>query len=1169
MAPCAHRVAGRMLDRPGLEVRSSVAAPSVGTQLGSYRIEQLLGRGGMGVVYRAEDLRLGRKVALKLLASHLSEDERFRTRFLAESRLAASIDHAGIVPIYEAGESDGHLYIAMRYVEGTDLGSLLRRGGPLDPGRAVELIGQIGHALDAAHARGLAHRDVKPSNVLIAMEGDDEHVYLADFGLTRHIATAGGVTANNRLVGTVDYLAPERIAGEQADGRADIYSLGCVLFEALTGEVPFPRDSEVATIYAHLEEEPPRPSERHPGVPVAFDAVVARAMAKDPQLRWQSGAQLAAAARTVLKPVADAPPQRGRRPRRTRSRVLGGAAAGLVAVALAALLMFGHSGPGHALTIAGTDAVAVIDPDRHTLIAEIPVGSSPAQVATGAGAIWVANASGGTVSRIDSRTRAVSQTIAVGNGPGAVAVGAGGVWAANALDGTLSWISPTTNQVVKTVPAGESPSGVCVIAGAVWVASSFDRSILRFDPVSARTTTVRLDDQPTQLTCGGGSVWATSQPSGTVTQLSPGRSRGVVVRRIAVGRGPSGLAWGHGALWVTNTDDGTVSRIDGASGVQTAVIAVGAGSGPTSVVAGAGGVWVANERAGSVARIDPARNAVDKSLKLGNRPEGLAVVDKALWVSVRATGAKHRGGTLRILDASDGIRPTAALLDPAHGYDGWESLLLTNDGLVAFRRVGGRQASTLIPDLAVSVPAPTDRGRTYAFRLRHGLRYSTGAAVHASDVRREIERVLRHQQGGTASFYAVIRGAQNCVKRPARCDLSSGVAVNDAARTITFHLAGPDPDFLYKLALPSAVAVAPDTPSGAPRRPVAATGPYMVAALSARAPLRLVRNPRFRPVDGRPDGYPDTITIDCCAARQRAFRTIQQGGADLLSGDFGLDAELGPQVDAIATRYAGQLHTTPVSDASFAFLNTHTPPFDQLGVRRALNYAVDRHAFVALQGGDRYAQAACQFLPANFPGHRPYCPYTAHPGGGRPWSAPDLARARRLIARSHTRGMRVTVIGGPAFLNPQARAIVKLLDGLGYRATLRRLSQTVDYFSYVADSRHRAQIGPMGWVPDYPAASSMLQLLRCDAFVRADPSQQNYSEFCDRRADQLARRAAQLPADDARADTLWADVDKRLTDQAATLPLINPKAISFVSRRVGNFQYSQQWAVLYDQLWVR
>jgi YVTN family beta-propeller protein len=1151
---------------PGMRV----PAPTIGSQLGSYRIEGLLGRGGMGVVYRAEDLRLGRKVALKLLASHVVEDARFRSRFLAESRLAASIDHAGIVPIYEAGESDGQLYIAMRFVEGTDLGSLLRREGPMEPRRAVALVAQLGHALDAAHARGLAHRDVKPSNALIAIEGAEEHVYLADFGLTEHIASAGGVTAGDRLAGTVDYLAPERITGGPADGRADLYSLGCVLFEALTGEVPFPRTSEVAAIYAHLEEDPPRVSERRPGVPVALDAVVARAMAKDPEHRWQSGADLVAAAQAALAPPgagapAQAAPVRRGPPRRHVVR----AVAVLAALALVAVIVVGRSGAGD-LAIADSDAVAVIDPGKHSLLADIPVGSSPSQVAAGGGALWVANEASGTVSRIDRRTRAVSQTIPVGNGPAAVAVGAGGVWVVNSLDGTLKWISPATNEVVKTIEAGNSPSGVCVTAGAVWVASTYDRSIVRFDPVGLRTTTTRIVDQPNQLACGGGSVWATSQSAGTVTQLRPGRSRASVLKRIRVGRNPSGLAWGSGALWVTNTDDGTVSRIDGRRGVQTAVIGMGADSGPTGVVAGADGVWVANERAGTVARIDPARDVVARSLKLGNHPQSLALVDGELWVGVRAMGARHRGGTLRVLDVNtaDGVRPTAAGLDPAHDYDGWATLNLTNDGLVAFRRVGGPQSSTLVPDLAVSIPTPTAGGRTYAFRLRRGERYSTGAAVHASDIRRGLERVLR-LNGGLATYYTGIRGARRCVGRRTPCDLSSGIRVDDAAGTITFRLTAADPDFLYKLALPNAVAVAPGVGLTA-HGPVPATGPYMVAGLNPHGPLRLVRNPRFQPVDGRPAGYADAITIDCCADGRVAFDAVERGRADLVDADFGLEPDLRRRIDAIATRYAGQLHSTPTPVTTFAFLNTRVPPFDNLDARRAINYAVDRSAFVAVYGGDRYAQAACQFLPPNFPGYRPYCPYTARAGGGRPWSAPDLAHARRLITRSNTRGMRVTVLAPPlAPFNPWSRRVTTLLNRLGYRATLRVVPKPT-YFTRVQDTRRRVQIGLYTWGPDYPAASNMLSPLRCDSLLPAAPGRNNnLSEFCDRRAERLAQRASRLPADDARADTLWAAVDKRATDRAATLPLLTTNAITFVSRRVANFQFSQQWGVLYDQLWVR
>jgi ABC-type transport system substrate-binding protein len=561
---------------------------------------------------------------------------------------------------------------------------------------------------------------------------------------------------------------------------------------------------------------------------------------------------------------------------------------------------------------------------------------------------------------------------------------------------------------------------------------------------------------------------------------------------------------------------------------------------------------------------------VAQTLKTGNHPQGLAVVGGALWVSVRGTGARHRGGTLHILhvQGGDSTRQTATVLDPAHDYDGWETLRLTNDGLMAFRRVGGQRSSTLVPDLSASVPAPTEEGRTYTFKRRRGIRYSTGATVHASDIRRGLERVLR-VNAGLAYYYTGIRGARRCVGRRVPCDLSSGIQVDDDAGTITFRLTAPDPDFLYKLALPNAVAVAPGVGVVA-HRPVPATGPYMVAGLSARGPLRLVRNPHFRPVDGRPAGYADAITIDCCAQGQRAFAAVERGRADLVDADFGLQPELHRRIDMIATRNAGQMHSTPTPGTVFAFLNTHTPPFDNLDVRRALNYAVDRSAFVALYGGKRYAQATCQSVPPNVPGHRPYCPYTAHPGGGRSWSAPDLARARRLIRGSNTRGMRVSLIAPPlAPFKPWMRQLKTLLDRLGYRTTLRVVSKPA-YFAAVQDSRRRVPMGMYGWAPDYPAPANMLEPVRCDTFLPAAPGlNNNLSEFCDRHVERLAQRASQLPADDARADALWAAADKRITDQAATVPLLTPNAVSFVSRRVRNFQYSQQGGVLYDQLWVR
>jgi WD40 repeat protein/tRNA A-37 threonylcarbamoyl transferase component Bud32 len=274
--------------------------PRVGTELAGYRIESLLGFGGMSVVYLTEDLRLKRRVALKLLSADLAEDASFRDRFLRESELAASIDHPNIVPIYEAGTTEDLLFIAMRYVEGRDLRARLQRGR-LDPADATAILAQVASALDAAHARGLVHRDVKPSNVLLdigARPDGSDHVYLADFGLTRRVEEPGTGDLGKSL-GTIDYVAPEQIAGEEVDGRADVYSLGCLLYECLVGRPPFPRDSELAVVFAHLEAEPPAPSVGRPELPAGLDAVIARALAKEPEHRYASCRELARAALAV------------------------------------------------------------------------------------------------------------------------------------------------------------------------------------------------------------------------------------------------------------------------------------------------------------------------------------------------------------------------------------------------------------------------------------------------------------------------------------------------------------------------------------------------------------------------------------------------------------------------------------------------------------------------------------------------------------------------------------------------------------------------------------------------------------------------------------------------------------------------------------------------------
>jgi serine/threonine protein kinase len=357
--------------------------PAPGELLGEYRIERQLGRGGMGVVYLAWQERLGRRVALKLIAPGLADDPAFRARFEREWRTAAAIEHPNVVPIYGAGELDGHLFIAMRYVDGMDLQTvLIDEGWPGYEG-AARLIAQIAGALDAAHARGLVHRDVKPANVMVAGSPPDEHVYLTDFGLTKDLASTTEISRTGEWAGTPDYLAPEQIRGAAVDARVDVYALGCVMFRMLTGKVLFERDSEVGKLWAHVNDPPPAATALNPSLPVEVDGVLDRALAKDPDARFKSAGDLAAAASAALHGRRTTVPERSvatggaaparssrvatqleeppthalRRDRPTpvrpeRRRDRSGSSATAIAIVLAALVLTG-GGVGAALILTG------------------------------------------------------------------------------------------------------------------------------------------------------------------------------------------------------------------------------------------------------------------------------------------------------------------------------------------------------------------------------------------------------------------------------------------------------------------------------------------------------------------------------------------------------------------------------------------------------------------------------------------------------------------------------------------------------------------------------------------------------------------------------------------------------------------------------------------------
>jgi ABC-type transport system substrate-binding protein/DNA-binding beta-propeller fold protein YncE len=1113
---------------------STEPLPGVGSRIGSYRVDALLGRGGMGVVYRAEDLRLGRMVALKVLRASLAEDPVYRERFLRESRLAASIEHAGIVPVYEAGEADGLLYIAMRLVDGVDLAELLRRQGPLEPGRAVVLVGQLASALDAAHARGLVHRDVKASNALIGADGDGEHAYLVDFGITQDTASGERLTATDQLVGTLDYLAPERIRGEAADSRADIYALGCVLFECLTGSLPFTRTSEAATIYAHLEEPPPRPSDLRGGVPDGMDDVVARALAKDPADRWQSGAELRAAAQRALTA---APPAQARAPGRALV-----AAAVLAALALAATgAWLGRGGDGPSLASIEENAIGVIDAGSGRLTEQFKTGRGPEAIAAGGGSLWVANRLDGTLSRIP-HGRSEVVTIDVGGEPTGLAYGAGSLWVADGQGRTVAQVAPETNRVVQRIDVGNAASAVAVGYGAIWVASAVDATVTRVGlKAGGAKKSIPVDARPTALAAGAGSIWVASEGTGRLIRLDP--RTGTPLASIPVGNGPSAIAVGPGAVWVANRTDGTVSRIDPVTEIAETRRT---GLAPRGLVADRQGVWVANSGDETVKHFDSRSLQETQTINVGSSPAALALMDGEVWAATTAAAATHRGGTLRLsLPAS----PDGYPIDPLLGGP-IQALLF--DSLVGYRRAGGAAGGALVAGLATAVPDSSPDGLTYLFRLRPNVRFSTGAPVTPEDVRASLERILALSDPELNDDLSAIRGAKGCT--PKRCDLSKGLEIDQAARTVALHLSRPDPDILHKL---NAAFVIPASSPREPqsRTPLPGTGPYMVSSWDPLRGGRLVRNPHFRAWSAdRPDGFPDRIEIRF-DRREAQAGEVDRGAADVATFDFGTS------VAGLRARYGARLHTDPAPQTLYVFLDVQSPPFDDVRVRRALNYAIDRGHVAELLGSRETYVPTCQLLPPGFPGYTPACPFTANPNPAGTWTGPDLDRARRLVTSSGTRGMKVEFWGSAPW-QPIGHYFASLLRKLGYRASVRTVTDLHLIGEAAAGPRRtRPHIGLWGWLAISAAAHTFIApIVSCSGVV-------NLSHFCDRGLDALIERAAS--AKGLQSVELWRQVEADLAAQAPTVPLHNQSIASVAGPRVGNWQHHPVWGVLLEQLWVK
>lgn len=599
-----------------------------GQMVAGYRIVSLAGRGGTGEVYLARDENLERNVALKVLGPRYAEDPALRLRLLRESRMAAALDHPHVVPVYDAGASDGQVYVAMRYVDGTDLRALLE-SGPVEPARAVAMLAQVADALDAAHERGLVHRDIKPSNVLVDERGN---CYLADFGLTQSVGEQPGDVGVG-LQGTVDYVAPEQISGGEVGPTADVYSLGCLMVELLTGSPPFRRSSEVATLFAHLEEDPEPLSKLHAELPPALDDVVARALAKEPGSRPATCRELVDGCHTALG--LDRPRWTGRR---------------TVAIALAVAVV--------AAVAAGVTATL----------------RQPAVVAAG---------TVGGLARIDAVTGTVASRTSIAGYPGAVAAAGDAVWLADFRLGALWRFQPSTGALTRVTSAGE-PRDVVVAGSSVYVASDgpevLTGNVARYD-VATGVRTGAVDLLACAIGAGDGQVWASGCPFVERLSTGPGaltvttqalipfahpldaESKRQGVRDVTVGGGslwvlgdavdrriwrldprdatvvdtieldfvPRSLAFGGGLLWVTDQLDDAVVPIDPDG--DRVLPAVPVGDGAAGVAADDAGVWVADSLDGTVTRVDPATRTVVGVVEVGGYPTELAVSGSSVWVA--------------------------------------------------------------------------------------------------------------------------------------------------------------------------------------------------------------------------------------------------------------------------------------------------------------------------------------------------------------------------------------------------------------------------------------------------------------------------------------------------------------------------------------------------------
>ena len=541
-------------------------------------------------------------------------------------------------------------------------------------------------------------------------------------------------------------------------------------------------------------------------------------------------------------------------------------------------------------------------------------------------------------------------------------------------------------------------------------------------------------------------------------------------------------------------------------------------------------------------------------------------------VAVAATGAAssqarssdHRGGTMKLLAKAAG-----GTLDPQVNYtlQYWQLYQATYDGLLGFKKAGAAEAFKVVPDLAQSLPTPTNGGKTWVFTLRKGIKFSNGQPVTVKDVVASLQRIFKVKSPTSGGFYAGIVGAKACLDKPASCTLKGGVIGNAKANTVTINLVAADPEFKYKLAVPHASILPAGSPSSdAGTKPIPGTGAYYFASYNPNKQLVLKRNPYFKQwsKDAQPDGYPDQIVQSFGLTVEAQITAIENGQAD-----WTLEAPPADRLNEMGTKYAKQVYINTLTAFWYAPMNTRLAPFDNVKARQAVNYAIDRNALVKIFGGPKLAQPSCQVLPPGFPGHQDYCPYTKNPG--KTWSAPDVAKAKQLVQQSGTKGAKVTVLSSDDEVNKAVAVYFQsVLNQIGYKASVKPISGNI-FFTYVQNTKNKVQINVQQWYQDYPAASDFLYILfGCESFHPGSDSSINIAGFCDKKINAQMHDALKLAqTNEDAANALWTKVDRQVTDAAPMATMFTPKHIDFVSKRVGNFTFSKQFYWLVDQSWVQ